>query len=452
MRIEQDALGVIPIYEGAYYGIHSYRAKLNFEISGNKVDSLLIRQVAQIKGAAAVANEKAGVLSHQKMIVICQAVEEIVAGKWANEFLVDAFQGGAGTSTNMNVNEVIANRGLELMGHMKGEYMYLHPLDDVNRSQSTNDVYPSAGKMAVLHYLSQLDKTIALLIRELEQKANEFASFRKMGRTQLQEAVPTTVGASFAAYASNLKRCRERIKKTSQELKELNLGGTAIGNGLNTSAIYREIIYQELNERCQENFRPAPDLIDATQNTDSFVAISGALKTLAVSLSKIAHDLRLLSSGPRSGFSELNLAPRQAGSSIMPGKVNPVIPEVISQIAFQVIGNDATITFAAESGELELNAFEPVILTNLFESLHLLERGCDTLANKCITEITVNQEKCENDVRQSTGLVTELAPIIGYEIASKVVKEALAANVSIEEILRQKDLFSLFEEQKEQVN
>lgn len=449
MRIEKDTIGTVPIYQDAYYGIHSYRAKENFELSEHKVDLVLVKQLAKIKAAAAIANEKTGTLSHQKMQVICQAVNEIVAGMWDDQFIVDAIQGGAGTSTNMNVNEVIANRGLELLGHSKGEYQYLSPFDDVNRSQSTNDVYPSAGKLAALHYLKRMSKSLGRLITELEIKASEFSTINKMGRTQLQEAVPMTVGSSFAAYASNLRRCQERINQTAHELKQLNLGGTAVGNGINASNEYSEILYQELKEQYHENLRPARNLIDATQNADSFVAVSGSLKAAAVSLSKLAHDLRLLSSGPRSGFCELVLPARQSGSSIMPGKINPVIPEVVSQIAFQVIGNDAAITIAAESGELELNAFEPIIFHNLFESCTLLEKACKIFANKCIAGIKVNRQQCEKTVMQSTGVVTELAPIIGYENASRVVKEALQKNLSVEEVLRQNNLLPVdFQEMK----
>lgn len=447
MRIEKDAIGSIPIDEKRYYGIHSYRAKENFDISGNKVDFLLIKQIARIKAAAAIANEKAGGLSIQKARAICLAAQEIIDGKWQEEFLLDAFQGGAGTSTNMNVNEVIANRGLEIMGYAKGDYDRLHPLDDVNRGQSTNDVYPSAGRLTIILYLEKLEVAVEQLIIEMQIKAQAYASTPKMGRTQLQEAVPTTFGASFAAYASNLLRCKQRIQVVSKEMQHLNLGGTAIGNGLNANPVYQKAVYQELNRYYCVELKPADNLIDATQNADAFAAVSGVLKTLAISLTKISHDLRLLSSGPRSGFQELNLPARQAGSSIMPGKINPVIPEVVSQIAFQVVGNDAAISLATASGELELNAFEPVIFHNLFESCQILTQACVTLATKCIADLTVNAEKAAQDVQQSTGVVTELAPLIGYEVACQLVKEALIANVTIDEMLYRKNLSHLLDKQ-----
>ncbi|WP_461198073.1 aspartate ammonia-lyase [Enterococcus sp. N249-2] len=440
MRIESDTIGSLPIYEGAYYGIHSYRAKENFAFTDQKVDLTMIKQVARIKAAAALANQQSGTLSKEKAQIIVTAAEEIIMGKWDEEFIVDTFQGGAGTSTNMNVNEVIANRGLELMGHKKGEYQYLHPLDDVNQSQSTNDVYPSAGKLALLIYIEQLDEALVQLIDRWHMKAKEFQHVAKMGRTQLQEAVPMTVGESFAAYAHSLTRCRERLHHLSAELLTLNMGGTAIGTGLNASYRYQEYLYQELNRRFPRPLRPANDLIDSTQHTDSFASISGGLKTIAITLNKSANDLRLLASGPRTGFHELNLPARQAGSSIMPGKVNPVIPEVISQIAFQVIGNDGAITFAAASGELELNAFEPVMFHNLFESCQLLTKACQIFADKCVAGITVNETACAEAVASSTGSVTALAPQIGYEKASALVKEALAKNCSIDELLVQESI------------
>ncbi|OTN77478.1 aspartate ammonia-lyase [Enterococcus sp. 8G7_MSG3316] len=442
MRIESDAIGSLPIYEEAYYGIHSYRAKENFAFSQQKVDWLLIQQVARIKAAAAIANQRSGTLSKEKAAVIVTAAEEIMMGKWQDEFIVDTFQGGAGTSTNMNVNEVIANRGLELLGHKKGDYHYLHPLDDVNQSQSTNDVYPSAGRLTLLTYMEQLTDAVNLLIDAWQKKATAYQHVEKMGRTQLQEAVPMMVSDSFSAYASSLIRCRERLQHLSTELLTLNLGGTAIGTSLNASFRYQEYLYEELNRRFSRPLRPANDLIDATQHADTFAALSGVLKTLAIALTKSAHDMRLLSSGPRTGFHELNLPARQAGSSIMPGKVNPVIPEVVSQIAFQVVGNDGAITFAAASGELELNAFEPVIFHNLFESCQLLTNACCIFAEKCVTGITVNETVCRQAVACSTGTVTALAPEIGYEKASALVKAALAANCSVEELLVQDNQLS----------
>ncbi|MEB5919942.1 aspartate ammonia-lyase [Enterococcus innesii] len=437
MRVESDTIGSLPIYEEAYYGINSYRAKVNFAFTDQKVDRTMIKQLALIKAAAAIANQQAGTLSKEKAQIIVTASEEIIAGKWEKEFIVDTFQGGAGTSTNMNVNEVIANRGLELMGHKKGEYQYLHPLDDVNRSQSTNDVYPSAGKLTLLVYIEQLNEALIHLIDSWHKKAKEFQHVEKMGRTQLQEAVPMTVGESFSAYAHSLTRCRERIVHLSAELLTLNMGGTAIGTGLDASYRYQEHLYEELNRRFPRSLRPANDLIDITQHTDSLASISGGLKTIAITLNKSANDLRLLASGPRTGFHELNLPARQSGSSIMPGKVNPVIPEVISQIAFQVIGNDGAITFATASGELELNPFEPVMFHNLFESCQLLTRACQIYADKCVVGITINETVCSEAVASSTGMITAITPQIGYEKASVLVKEALAKNCSVEELFTQ---------------
>lgn len=435
MRIENDSIGSIPIHADSYNGIHTFRARMNFDISKQEVDRVLLYQIAQIKAAAAIANQQTGKLSALKARTIVDVVDEILDGQWDQELRLDAFQGGAGTSTNMLLNEFIANRGLERLGHLKGEYQYLHPLDDINQSQSTNDVYPSAGKLAVFLQIHQLLEPLQALMGVLDEKAVAFANTQKMGRTQLQDAVPTTFGQSFQAYGNNLKRCAKRLRAIMNELTELNLGGTAIGTCVNASMPYRTIVYRELKKRSKIAVKPAADFIDATQNLDVFVMVSSVLKALAVSLLKMCHDLRLLSSGPRAGLAELALPARQAGSSIMPGKVNPVIPEVVSQIAFQVMGNDTTITIAAESGELELNAFEPVIFHNLFESIQLLNQGCRVLNTHCLADIQVNSEKCLQDVSHGTALATKLAPIIGYERASNVVKESLLKNIPVEELL-----------------
>ena len=441
-RQEKDSSGVKDIPGSAYYGVQTARAAENFRITGQRLDIQLVYNMARIKKAAAYANEQAGNLDGKKRQAIVAAVVEICHGKLDEAFIVDAIQGGAGTSSNMNVNEVIANRALELLGHARGEYQFLHPLDDVNRSQSTNDVYPSAGKLTALHYLDELATALEYLILQLNYKARAFKNVKKMGRTQLQEAVPTTLGATFQAFASNLARCLKRMATAKSELVILNMGGTAIGNSVNADANYQAAFYTFLQRDYQEKLQPADDLIDATQNTDSFVIVSGTLKALAVSLSKIANDLRLLSSGPKSGFGEINLPAVQAGSSIMPGKINPVIPEVVNQIAFQVVGNDAAIALACEAGQLELNAFEPLIFHNLFASCQLLRQGCLTLANKCIVGITANVEKCHRDVAQSTGTITALTPLLGYEIAARIVKEALAKNISVFEILAAEHLLS----------
>lgn len=440
-RIEEDSIGEVAIDADKYYGVNTKRAVDNFEISIKNADMELVRQIAQIKYAAAIANEKVGRISNEDSKAIQTAAREIISGKWDDQFVVPEIQGGAGTSTNMNVNEVIANRGLTLMGHKKGEYEYLSPQDDVNAGQSTNDVFPSAGKLATLMKAKKLYPAIDELIEKLDEKTEEFADVEKLGRTQLQEAVPTTLGNSFHAYSSAIKRCQKELQKSMGELWELNLSGTAIGTEINTTKGYKENLYTELRKIYNVNVHPADDLIDGTQNLDAYVRVSGSLKALAVAISKMSHDLRLLSSGPRSGFNEINLPARQAGSSIMPGKVNPVIPEIASQIAFQVIGNDTTITFAAESGELELNAFEPVIFHDLFESVDLLKEACQMLATKCISGITANVKKCADDVNNSVETVTKLTPIIGYETASKLVKESLKTGVDIYELLKEKHIY-----------
>ncbi|MQS52975.1 aspartate ammonia-lyase [Companilactobacillus mishanensis] len=440
-RIEKDSFGELKIDEDKYFGINSKRAQDNFKINVKKTDMELIKQLAEIKLAAATANEKVGRISRRTAMVIRKSAEEIIDGKFDDQFIIPEIQGGAGTSTNMNVNEVIANRGLILLGHKRGEYKYLSPQDDVNAGQSTNDVYPSAGKLAALVKTQKLYSSLSVLIQKLEKKSEEFADIEKIGRTQLQEAVPTTLGNSFGAFAHGLQRTQKQLQKSMKSLLELNLGGTAIGTGVNTSDGYQDILYSELRKAYQVNVHPAEDLIDATQNLDSYVQVSGSLKAVAVSLSKMCHDLRLLSSGPKSGFHEITLPARQAGSSIMPGKVNPVIPEVVSQIAFEVIGNDTTITFAAESGELELNAFEPIIFHDLFESIDFLSEACMMLSTKCIDGIQANREKCEQDVNNSVETITKLTPIIGYEVASEIVHESLKTGQNVYDLLREKGIY-----------
>ncbi|WP_300561597.1 aspartate ammonia-lyase [Companilactobacillus sp.] len=440
-RIEEDSISTLKISDDKYYGINAKRAMDNFQLSTKHTDMEMIKQVARIKIAAAIANEKIGRLSHQKAKYIIKAAKEILADKLDDQFVTTDIQGGAGTSTNMNVNEVIANRALVLMGHQKGQYQFLSPQDDVNAGQSTNDVYPSAGKLTTLLKAEQLHASLSLLINSLNEKAEQFKDVKKIGRTQLQEAVPTTLGNSFHAFASGLTRCQKQLQKGMKTLLELNLGGTAIGTGVNTSPGYKELLYQQLQQDYQINIHPAPDLIDATQNLDSYVQFSGTLKALAVTMSKISHDLRLMSSGPKSGFNEINLPARQPGSSIMPGKITPVIPEVVSQIAFEVIGDDATVTIAAESGEFELNAFEPVIFKNLFESVDFLQSACVMLATKCISGITANRDKCLSDLQNSAETVTKLTPIIGYATATKFVKEALKTGKNVYDLLKEQGVY-----------
>jgi len=386
-RIEHDLLGEKAVPETAYYGIQTLRALENFNISGITLNFYpdFIRGFAKVKKAAAMANHDLGHIPDKIISAICQACDEIGMGMLHNHFIVDMLQGGAGTSTNMNANEVIANRTLEILGHKRGDYQYCHPNNHINRSQSTNDAYPTAIKVALMDANDKLLAEINKLIALIDNKTFEFADILKMGRTQLQDAVPMTLGQSFNAYASSLRNEVERLKTCTAPFLTVNMGGTAIGTGLNAEPLYRERVVQHLSMVTGRDIVLANDLIEATHDTGSLVMYSSALKQLAVKLSKICNDLRLLSSGPRAGFNEINLPPMQPGSSIMPGKVNPVIPEVVNQIAFKVIGNDLTITLAAEAGQLELNVMEPVMVESLFESIEILKRGMDTLGNRCIS-------------------------------------------------------------------
>ena len=434
-RIEFDSIGSLPIPGEAYYGIQSLRAKNNFSISGEKLHPIFIKNLAIIKKIAAITNYQANNLSGTVTNAICEACNEIIAGEFQTEFIVDTIQGGAGTSANMNMNEVIAHRASEILGGTKEKYDLVHPNDHVNCSQSTNDVFPSAGKLTVLELMPQLISNLSYLENLLEQKAIEFSDVIKMGRTQLQDAVPTTLGHSFKAYQSVVHRDIKHLIAITDEMYTLNIGATAIGNGINASVEYSSTIAENLARELQLPLKQADNLYDATQNVDSFVRVSGVIKTAAISLSKMSNDLRLLSSGPKTGFGEINLPARQNGSSIMPGKVNPVIPEVVSQVAFQIVGNDVTITMAAESGQLELNPFEPIIFRNLFSSIELLTNAVMTLADNCIVGITVNEKHCRDQVEKSVGIVTALCPFIGYKKASEVAKEALKTGLSIRQIL-----------------
>lgn len=434
-RIEFDSIGSLPIPGEAYYGIQSLRAKNNFSISGEKLHPIFIKNLAIIKKIAAITNYQANNLSGTVANAICEACNEIIAGEFQTEFIVDTIQGGAGTSANMNMNEVIAHRASEILGGTKEKYDLVHPNDHVNCSQSTNDVFPSAGKLTVLELMPQLISNLSYLENLLEQKAIEFSDVIKMGRTQLQDAVPTTLGHSFKAYQSVVHRDIKHLIAITDEMYTLNIGATAIGNGINASVEYSSTIAENLARELQLPLKQADNLYDATQNVDSFVRVSGVIKTAAISLSKMSNDLRLLSSGPKTGFGEINLPARQNGSSIMPGKVNPVIPEVVSQVAFQIVGNDVTITMAAESGQLELNPFEPIIFRNLFSSIELLTNAVMTLADNCIVGITVNEKHCRDQVEKSVGIVTALSPFIGYKKASEVAKEALKTGLSIRQIL-----------------
>ncbi len=443
-RIEHDLLGEREVDASVYYGIHTLRALENFPISGTTIETYpgLINALACVKQACALANYELGLLAQAHADAIVQACEEIRSGKWHDQFVVDVIQGGAGTSTNMNANEVIANRALELLGLERGNYKELHPLEHVNLSQSTNDVYPTAIKVALRFEIDRLVAAMEVLRLAFHEKAVEFAAILKMGRTQLQDAVPMTLGQEFSTYAVMLSEDQQRLREAALLIQEINLGATAIGTGINSPLEYAPLASKYLSEITQYPFITADNLVEATQDAGSFVQLSGVLKRVAVKLSKVCNDLRLLSSGPRAGFGEINLPPVQAGSSIMPGKVNPVIPEVVNQIAFEVIGNDVTVTFAAEAGQLQLNAFEPIIAHNLFNSLIYLRQGCLTLAERCVRGITANRERLEDIVSHSIGIVTALNPYIGYENASAVAKEAYASGKGVAEIVLAKGLLT----------
>jgi aspartate ammonia-lyase len=441
-RVEHDLLGDRNVPAGSYFGVHTLRAFENFPITGNPISIYpdLIRALACIKQAAALANHELGLLDKERTDAIVKACEEVREGDLHEHFVVDVIQGGAGTSTNMNANEVIANRALEHLGHGRGEYKYLHPNEHVNMSQSTNDVYPTALKLAAHFGIFKLIDAMVVLRRAFEAKAEEFNDVIKMGRTQLQDAVPMTLGQEFSTYAVMLGEDEERLKEAALLIHEINLGATAIGTGINAHPDYESIVCKRLSEITGIKLITAPNLVEATQDCGSFVQLSGVLKRVAVKLSKTCNDLRLLSSGPRAGLGEINLPPMQAGSSIMPGKVNPVIPEVVNQIAFEVIGNDVTVSFAAEAGQLQLNAFEPIIAHSLFKSVTHLRNGCLTLAERCVKGITANRERLRSSVEHSIGVVTALNPYIGYANATEVAREALESGKSVYNLVLEKNL------------
>jgi aspartate ammonia-lyase len=443
-RVEHDLLGDREVPMDVYYGVHTLRAVENFPITGTPISIYpdLIRALSSIKHAAALTNHSLGLLDAERRDVIVKACEEIRAGKLHDQFVVDVIQGGAGTSTNMNANEVIANRALEIMGHRKGEYQYLHPNEHVNMSQSTNDVYPTALKIATHAGIFSLVDAMATLRRSFEQKAEEFSDVLKMGRTQLQDAVPMTLGQEFSTYAVMLGEDEERLKEAAALIREINMGATAIGTGITAHPEYAGIVCARLSDITGITLVTAPNLVEATQDCGAFVQLSGVLKRVAVKLSKSCNDLRLLSSGPRAGLGEINLPPCQAGSSIMPGKVNPVIPEVVNQVAFEVIGNDVTVSFAAEAGQLQLNAFEPIIAHSLFKSVNHLRNACITLSERCVKGITANRERLRSTVEGSIGIVTALNPYIGYANATAVAAEAHATGGSVYQIVLQKGLLS----------
>jgi len=448
-RSEHDLLGDRDVPAEYYCGIQTLRALENFTISGITLNffPFLIESLAIVKMAAANANRDLELLPPSIAGAIILACKEIINGKMHAHFVVDMIQGGAGTSTNMNANEVIANRALEILGYEKGDYKNCHPNNHVNLSQSTNDAYPTSIKIALIKSNRKLIEVLEELIISFEAKANEFSDIIKMGRTQLQDAVPMTLGQEFEAYAVTLKEEIKRLEENADLFLEVNMGATAIGTGINAHPDYSEKCVSHLRKITGMRIKLAENLVEATQDTGAFVMYSSAVKRLAVKLSKICNDLRLLSSGPRTGINEINLPPMQPGSSIMPGKVNPVIPEVVNQIAFKVIGNDLTVTMAAEGGQLELNVFEPVIVESLFESIEMLKNGMRTLKYKCIDGITANVERCRTLVENSIGIVTALNPVLGYEQSTQLAKEALEKNVGLYELVLEKKLLS-----KEQLN
>lgn len=450
-RREHDLLGERDVPNEFLYGVQTLRASENFNISGVTLNFFpdLIRALGMVKMAAAKANYDLGLLDKALKDAIVRACNEIINGKYHLHFIVDMMQGGAGTSTNMNANEVIANRALEILGHKRGEYEYCHPNNHINLSQSTNDAYPTAVKIALINSNERMLKTLEELKESFQNKAEEFKDVIKMGRTQLQDAVPMTLGQEFEAYSVTLEEEIERLKQNADLFLEINMGATAIGTGINADPEYSDKVIEHLKTISRLKVKKAKNLVEATQDTGAFVMFSSALKRLSVKLSKISNDLRLLSSGPRTGLNEINLPPMQPGSSIMPGKVNPVIPEVVNQIAYKVIGNDQTVTMAAEAGQLELNVMEPVMVQSIFESIEMLNNGMKTFMYRCVDGITANVERCRDMVTSSIGLVTALNPVLGYEKSSQVAKEALETGKSVYDLVIEKELLS--EEELEEI-
>lgn len=444
IRKEHDFIGELEISDDVYYGVQTYRATQNFDISHDRLKNFprFVRAMARVKKAAAMANFELGLLDKNIEQAIIKACDKILEGGYYDQFVVDMFQGGAGTSTNMNANEVIANIGLEILGHKKGEYQFLHPNDHVNLSQSTNDAYPTAMRIALHDYLSDLATAMEHLKKAYERKAKEFKHVLKMGRTQLQDAVPMTLGREFQTFAVMMGEDIERVLEARKLVLEINLGGTAIGTGINSHPDYPKVVEKKLREVTGHDYVVADDLIEATQDTGAYVQISGVLKRVATKLSKVCNDLRLLSSGPKCGLNEINLPKMQPGSSIMPGKVNPVIPEVVNQVCYYVIGADVSVTFACEGGQLQLNVFEPVAAYSLFNSITMLEKAMKTLADKCIDGISANEKICSDFVYNSIGIVTALNPYIGYEKSAAIAKEALNTGKRVYDLALEKGYLS----------
>lgn len=443
-RIEHDCIGQKEVPQDAHYGAQTMRAAENFSITGIPISHYpqIIYSLAYIKKAAALTNNELGKIDDEKTKAIVFACDELLDDKYHDQFIVDIIQGGAGTSTNMNANEVIANIGLQHLGFKLGEYEHLHPNSHINMAQSTNDVYPTCLRLTLISKMDQLIEAMEYLQKSFAAKGREFAHILKMGRTQLQDAVPMTLGQEFTSYSIMIGEDIERVREAKQLICEINMGGTAIGTGLNAPPRYAEIVTEKLKELTGFELELAPDLVEATQDTGAYVQLSGVLKRVAVKISKICNDLRLLSSGPRCGLNEINLPRMAPGSSIMPGKVNPIIPEVVNQIAFTVIGGDVTVSMAAEAGQLELNVMEPVIAASLLNSLTIMRRGFRTLADRCVEGITANEDVCRGYVENSIGLVTALNPYIGYEKSTEVANEALNSGRSVYDVVIEKGYMS----------
>ena len=443
-REEKDLLGVRTVPDDALYGVQTLRALENFPITGIAIREFpaLIESLAAVKEAAALANAELGLLDEERCNAIVQASREIRGGRHHEHFLVDVIQGGAGTSTNMNANEVIANRGLELLGERRGAYDRLHPNEHVNLSQSTNDVYPTAVRLALHGQIETLRAAMRDLASAFIAKGKEFSPLLKMGRTQLQDAVPMTLGQEFSAFGHTMLEDVDRLGEALSLIREINMGATAIGTGITAPEGYTDAVRRHLSTVTGIELITAPDLVEATSDTGAFVQLSGVLKRCATKLSKICNDLRLLSSGPRAGFGEINLPSMQPGSSIMPGKVNPVMPEVVNQICFEIIGGDVTVTMAAEAGQFQLNAFEPVIAYRLLRGIDSLRNGCVVLRTRCVEGITANPDRLKRFVEESIGVVTALVPVLGYETATGVAKEALASGRGVYEVVTAKGLLT----------
>ena len=433
-RIEKDFLGEKEVPVHVYYGIQTMRATENFPITKERVHPELIRAIGIVKKAAATSNILVNNLPNDLGVAIIEAANEVINGEWLDQFIVDPIQGGAGTSFNMNANEVIANRALEIIGHEKGNYTMISPNNHVNMSQSTNDAFPTAVKIATHKLVNQLLDTMELLVDQLKVKEREFDGIIKMGRTHLQDAVPIRLGQEFGAYRRVIERDIERIGRTRTHLSEVNMGATAIGTGLNANVRYIETVVEQLCLISGLPLKSADNLVDSTQNTDSYTELSSALKICMINLSKMANDLRLMASGPRAGLGELNLPSRQPGSSIMPGKVNPVMAEVLNQIAFQVIGNDHTISLASEAGQFELNVMEPVLVYNLLQSLTIMKNGIQVFREYCLSGITANIDQMQENVNKSIGTITALTPYIGYEMSSKIARESFETGIPVKEL------------------